>query len=317
MNFQSQDRRPLFHTSRVLASFAAAAAFTSLAISPAVAAVSWTPAKFRTISGIRPFVEARLNGKPFLMMVHANASFYAMTTHANAASIGLADLKQSGRYGISADGHVSELGIAKTTLSSLQIGDDEAKDVSLQVFEIPDPTMQGMLGVQWLRARRVLVDYDKGRIGTSVSAQDTEAEDQRLLSEGYIAHRMTWDEDGNAYRVSGSVDGTPVEITVATVGESLLDTDFARSAHVELGPVVDQFGGPSGSVGDIFITRHEVSFVVDGQVTAPVQARAWNVGAYDAHIRKQEDKARIGSDFMLANQAMIDFGSATLFLRPR
>ena len=70
-------------------------------------------------------------------------------------------------------------------------------------------------------------------------------------------------------------------------------------------------------MGDIFITRHELSFRVDGQVTAPVQARAWNVGAYDAHVRKREDQARIGSDFMLANQAVIDFGSATLFLRRR
>ena len=295
----------------------ATAAAVALAAPSAHAAVSWSPVKFRTISGIRPFVEAQMNGKPVLMMVHANASFYAMTTHANAASIGLADLKTTGSYGISAQGHVSDLGMSKTTLSSLRIGTDEARDVPLQVFETPEPTMQGMLGIQWLRARRVIVDFDKGRIGVSATAQDSEAEDRRLLSEGYVAHRMTWNPDSNDYGLPGSLEGTPVRLTVATVGESLLDTEFAKSAGIALGPSVDQFGGPSGTTGDVFITRHEVSFVVDGQPTAPVQARAFDVGAYDAHVRKQESKARIGSDFMLANQAVIDFGSATLFLRPR
>ena len=255
-----------------LSANAVAAAALAIAVTPTSAAVLWTPTEFRTMSGIRPFVEAHLNGKPFLLMVHANASFYVMTTHANAASIGMADLNPTTHYGISADGHLSELGMSRAILSSLRVGDDEVKNVPLQVFETPEPTMQGMLGIKWLQARRVIVDYDTGRIGIPSSAQDTEAEDRRLLSRRYIAHRMTWDSEGNAYTVSGNVTGKPVRITVATVGESLVDTDFARVAGIALGPVVDRFGGPSGSR----LCKNALEFVRIGSCS---EGRLWDVSS--------------------------------------
>ena len=51
----------------------------------ASAQVNYVPLEFRTVEGIRPFVSVQLNGTPFVFMVHSNASFYVMTTHANAA----------------------------------------------------------------------------------------------------------------------------------------------------------------------------------------------------------------------------------------
>lgn len=56
------------------------------ASSLAQAKTACVPIQFRTVSGIRPFLPVKLNGKPFLFILHANAGFYAMANHANAVT---------------------------------------------------------------------------------------------------------------------------------------------------------------------------------------------------------------------------------------
>jgi hypothetical protein len=87
----------------------AAALLEILALS-ARAATPYIDVQYRQDHGIRPFIPISMNGKSFLMMVHSGAGFYMMTTHKNAATIGLDKLRQTDSYGISVIGHVSLLG---------------------------------------------------------------------------------------------------------------------------------------------------------------------------------------------------------------
>jgi hypothetical protein len=289
--------------------------------STAIADVTYTPIHFRTISGIRPFVDVRMNGKPFLMMVHANAGFYAMTTHANATSIGVSGLVKKSNFGISSEGHVSELGRAETTLTELRVGDSKVKNVPLSVFEVPVPDMQGMLGIDWLRAERVIVDYDADRIGIALTKGDSTSADRDLIDRGYLPHKMIWDPKQGIYYVMAAVNGVPARLTVSTVSTNIIDTAYAHSAKVGVGPVVDQFDGPKGTQGDVFLSRGAVSIIIDGQATASDQLQILDTYAYNAERRPSDPSMAVqgvlGAQFMLANQAVIDFGSETLFLPKR
>ncbi|HVJ52697.1 MAG TPA: hypothetical protein VM689_09560 [Aliidongia sp.] len=283
------------------------------------ASTSYTPVQFRTVSGIRPFVQVQLNGKPFLFMVHANAGFYMMTTHANAAAAGVTNLVELDNYGISSIGHLSGLGRAKVVLPQLRVAGEKFTDVPLLVFEVPqDPPMQGMLGIGWLRASRVVLDYNRSRLALPESPQDSRKEDQSLIAEGYVAHPMIWDEKNNAYFVHATVDGVAVDMNVSTVAENMLDIEFARSAGIAVGPAIAEYGGPKGSTGEVFIAKKPVSITINGQKTAPGQPHILDSYAYDSEERKPDPDAnhlaRIGADFMLANQAVIDFGTNTLFI---
>jgi hypothetical protein len=289
-------------------------------VSSVEAATSYAPVQFRTVSGIRPFVQVLLNGKPFLFMVHSNAGFYMMTTHANAAAAGVTNLENLDNYGISSPGHLSGLGRAKAVLEQLQVADDKAANVPLLVFEVPqDPPMEGMLGVRWLRAKRAILDYDRSRLALPENPQDSETEDRALAADAYVPHPMIWDETHSIFFVHATVNGTPVDMDVSTVAENGLDIEFARKASIPVGPVVDQYDGPKGSTGEDFIAKKQVSITIDGQQTAPAQPHIYDMYAYDSEERKPdpdaEHLARIGADFMLANQAVIDFGTNTLFIR--
>jgi gag-polyprotein putative aspartyl protease len=306
---------PVRYSLITLAALTAAAA-------PAAAAISYTPIQFRQISGTRPFVEVSMNGKPFLFMVHSGADFYVMTTHANAASVGLADLQKTRNYGIASAGHVSDLGRAETKLARLQVGSSEAANASLSVFEAPqDPPMQGMLGVAWLRDKQVIVDYDAYRVGFPATSTDSRAEDERLIARGYVAHKMTWDSASRTFSVKGAVDGVATDLRVNTVSNNVVDTGFAQTAGIQLGPVVDQNGGPAGALVDSFLSKRQVAITVDGQDTAPTQPLIFDYYAYESGQRPavpgKDGTVTIGAEFMLANRAVIDFGTQTLLIAPR
>ena len=287
----------------------------------AEAAVDYTPLHFRTVSGIRPFVDVQLNGKPFLFMVHANAGFYAMTTHENAGLAGISGLVAQDHYGIASPGHVSDLGRAKGVAERLQVGADTVENAPLLVFEVPQvPPMQGMLGVRWLRARRVIMDYDRSRLGVPGTPADGEAEDRRLIAEGFVPHPMRWDEEHARYTIRGTVNGVDAEMNVSTVAQNVLDIEFAKKADVPIGPAVDEYGGPKGSLGQSFIARKPVAITIDGQKAAAIQPLIWDTYDYDTQERSPTPDAShimmIGADFMLANQVVLDFGTGTLLIRP-
>ena len=283
-------------------------------------AIDFIPIQFRQDSGTRPFVPASINGKTFLLMVHANAKLYVMTTHENAANAGLAGLGKSSDYGISSDGHVSSLGRTDTVLPLLQVGATKTRNVVLSVFEIPQtPQTDGMLGIEWLREQRAIVDFDAYRVGIPVTAIASQAEDAILLANGYIAHHMDWDSSVHGFYVHCRVDGKPARMGISTVAETVIDSVFARQAGLELGALIDQNGGPKGALVNSYLFKRQVPILVDGQTTARSQPRSWDLSAYSSEPRPigPHDDGYLGAEFMLANQAVIDFGTSTLFLAPQ
>jgi len=294
----------------------------ALASSPVVAETQWTPFQLREVSGIRPFVDVRINQVPFSFMVHANAGFYAMTTHANAEQAGVGPLQSSGHYGITAPGQVSNQGVATTTVKTLQVGDDVVKDAPLKVFEAPQKqTMQGMLGMGWLRARRVLVDFDQHRIGIPHSSADTAQERQRLLAAGYVAHAMQWNAATNEYEVQVALNHASANFVVSTVANFYIDDHTAKRANVTLGKVVDTYGGPTGTTGKAYAAASALSLSIEGQaVKVPDNTRVLDLYDYEATPRPASPADQIGgflgADVMLANHAVIDFGDGVLYLKP-
>ncbi|BBD97024.1 hypothetical protein SAMIE_1005250 [Sphingobium amiense] len=293
-----------------------------LGASPVSARMSYVPVKLRVVSGVRPFAPVRVNGKPFLFMLHSNARFTVMTTHKNAALAGVTNLIFKDHYGISTPGQVSNLGRASATLERLQVGDRTYSKVPALIFEVPqDPPMDGMLGITWLREQHVMLDYGRKRLGLPQSEEDTEAADHKLLAAGYKAHKMIFDSADKSYFVEGTINGVAVRIGVNTVAENVLDVTLARTAGVELGPVADHYGGPDGAQGDVYFPKRDVEIAIDGQEAAPIRPQIFDTYAYDSAPRPATSDAahtaRLGADFMIANRVVIDFGSETIFIGPQ
>ncbi len=288
----------------------------SMAQSPA--SIDWVTIQFRQDSGTRPFIPVLMNGKPFLLMVHSNASSYVMTTHANAATAGMTDLGKDASYGISSPGHVSDLGIAHTTLASLRISQTEVKDVPLRVHEIPQtPPTDGMLGIQWLRDQHVLVDYDAFRLGIPATPAAGEAEDRRLVAQGWTAHPMIWDPKTDRYYVQAKIDGHDAHLLISTVATIVIDSLWAKNNGEPLGAVVDQGGGPQGSLVDEYVFKHVVSLSIGGQEMAPAWPHSLDLFGYSSEPRPADahEDGYLGADFMLMNSAVIDFGTGVLFVK--
>ncbi len=286
----------------------------------AVAEVRYVLLEFRTVEGIRPFVPVELSGVPFSFMVHANASFYVMTTHANAAKAGVAETRHDENFGIDAPGHVSTAGRTNTTLKSLKVGDREVHDVPFTLFEVPVPGMDGMLGIGWLRGNNVLVDYSGLRLGFSGSEQEGRTEDARLVRQGFVAHKMDWDPEHKRFLVPVVIHGKPTRMIVSTVSTNFLDTRFAVRAGIALGPVVYEDAGPRGAKVSNWLTKDPIRMTVDGQLTIWTQPIVQDTYAYSSQPAPTDASKLLGGylgcDFMLANQAVIDFGTGTLLLRP-
>ncbi len=293
---------------------------TTLAVAiPGSAQIAFTPIHFKEDSGIRPFVDVKMNGRSFELMVHSSADFYLMTNHAIAESIGVANLKKTQEFGIDSPGHVSPLGKAVSVLETLEIAGREQAHVPVDVFETPNPEMQGMLGIRWLRSQLVIVDYDTYRVGIPRTIHDSEQEDARLIGLGFQKLKMTWDARTERYFIAGTINGVAGRFLVSTVSHDFLDPVFAKRAGVELGPVIGRGHGPTGTTVDELLAKREITIAIDGLQTASNQPRIMDTYAYAGEKAPANAAERIdgtiGTDFMLANQAVIDFGTESMFLR--
>lgn len=83
-----------------------------------------------------------------------------------------------------------------------------------------------------------------------------------------------------------------------------------------MGPVVDQNGGPRGAVVDVSITKRPVTIKIDAQPCISGQVWSWDLYAYGSEARPTtpHQEGYLGADFMLANRAVIEFGTETLFI---
>lgn len=109
-------------------------------------------------------------------------------------------------------------------------------------------------------------------------------------------------------------------MVVSTVSSNIIDIRYAKKAGVGLGPVVSKDFGPRGSTVDNWLAKEPIRMTVDGQQTAWMQPVVHDTYAYSSQPPPVEVDQLLGGylgcDFMLANQAVIDFRSGMLFLKP-
>ena len=211
-------------------------------------------------------------------------------------------------------------GLTRTTLHSLKVGDQEDHDVPFSLFEVPVTGMDGMLGIGWLRGNNVIVDYDALRLGFAKTLEDGRKEDARLVHEGFVAHAMTWDPDLKRFVVWVEVNGKRSRMVVSTVSSDIVDVRFARTAEIALGPVVYVDSGPQGARVNNWLSKRPLRLSIDRQKTAWMQPTVQDTYAYSSGTPPADETKWVGGylgcDFMLANDAVIDFGTGTLLLRP-
>lgn len=295
----------------------AVASFSAVGLA---AKTTYAPITYRETSGIRPYVHVKLNGQPLLLMVHANAGFNAMITHANAKKADVRDLHPKDQFGITSVGVKSTLGRDTATADTFTVGGSTIRRMPIQIFEIPQaPPVDGMAGIGWLKEAKVMVDYKRDRLAIPATNADAAKERRRLTTEGYIAIPMTWDATADRYFVNPKVNGVIGRFNVSTVAQVVLDERFARARKIPLSAPIDTFGGPTGTTGDVRETADHYVLELAGEALIAPKARAYDIYAYDAETRPantaEEVVGYLGCDFMRANGAVIDFGSGTLFVK--
>ena len=258
---------------------------------------------FREVSGLRPFVAAQVGGEQVSLMVHSNAGFRAMVTHdvASRAGLRLGPVERAD-YGIEAVGRLGARG-RTTAVTSIRVGDDVAPDVEIAVFDVPqDEPVDGMLGIGWLRERGVVLDLRAGRLRFD-----------RALAGGMD---LVWDDDWQTYVVETIVAGQPARFVVSTVAGVVVDSGSAAHLGLDLGPVVDTDGGPTGTVVDVRPVVSPWSVELDGRSCAVSSAVSWDVYAYAERGRPSSAAIDgfLGCELLVDVGAVVDFGAGRLSL---
>lgn len=260
---------------------------------------------FRQVSGLRPFVAAEVDGHPVSLMVHSNAGFRAMVTHdvAARAELRLAPVERPD-YGIEAVGRLGSRG-RTSAVASLRVGNDVAGEVEIEVFDVPqDEPVDGMLGIGWLRERGVVVDLGHGRL--------------RFEAPPAGGTSLVWDEDWQAYVVLTTVAGQLAHFVVSTVAGVVVDSVAAERLGLALGAMVDSDGGPTGTVVDVRPVETSWTLDLDGRTRAVVGAVSWDLYAYADRPRPAAGwiDGFLGSELLVQEGAVVDFGHGRLSLRP-
>jgi hypothetical protein len=218
------------------------------------------PFKIEQISGSRPVVGIVVNGHPYQAFIHANAGLYLQINHAQAKTVRVKGMAHKDSFGIEAPGKVSALGRDTGVVERLQLGTVVDHDVPVSVFEKPADLC--MLGLAWIRAHALILDFPHHQAVIPASAETAGALRARLLAEGYSAHPMTRDKRDGRYLVTVTVGNTSALMVVSSVADVTLDTEFARRAGVAHGPASGHYGGPSGATGNVYETRDQVVFSI-------------------------------------------------------
>ncbi|WP_434989516.1 hypothetical protein [Xanthomonas melonis] len=301
---------------------AAPAAASTPAPEAAVAApLQWTTFDIRQVSGTRPFVPVRLNGHPLSLMVHSLASFYMQTTHANAALAGITPEGEKRKFGIEAEGKVSELGRQYGRVDTLTVGNDVVRDKRIEIFEVPQENEDGkpndgMLGALWLRDRGLIIDYGRQRLAIPATGDAAEAFDASLVKAGYSKHTMQWDAQKQVYHLAASINGVPANVLVSTVAGDVVDLTFKDKYRLKLKASADVQDGPAGAVVPVFDVVGKTTTLLDGKRLREVPLRAWDRNVYSSsEASAPRYDGVIASGLMFKNAAVIDFKTGHIFFK--
>lgn len=237
-------------------------------------------------------------------MVHSNASFRAMVTHDVAARAGLATGPvERADYGIEAVGRLGGRGRA-SAVTRVQVGDDVADGVEVAVFDVPqDEPVDGMLGLGWMRERGAVVDLGRGTLSFGPCPG------------GGVPLVL---DDGQVFTVDVTVGGRPARFVVSTVAGVVVDTVAAARLGLVLGEPSATDGGPTGTVVDVRPVTSSWAVSLAGRPRSVPDAVAWDLYAYADRPRPASGAVDgyLGCEWLVGEQAVVDFGAGTLSLRP-
>lgn len=272
------------------------------------------PFSVQQVSGSRPIVTVAVNGHEYPAMVHSNAGLFLQINHAQAAAVGVKDLKHKGSYGIEAQGKVSALGRDSGTVERLAVGDVVDRDAPVEVFEKPNDVT--MLGLSWIKAHGIIVDFANSKVVVPGGAETPKRIGALLKEAGYSAHAMRRDPVDGRYLVTVSISGAKADMEVSTVADGIIDTGFAARAGLQQGRILGQYGGPSGATGTVYETAEPVTVVIDAWHSQPRKLMIEDTYAYGKAERPADARGgNIGADFLIAHRAVIDFGTLTLYVK--
>lgn len=267
----------------------------------------------------RPIVLANINGHSIPMMIHSNAGFFAQLRHEDAANFGVSMVGGHKQYGIDQIGHVSTLGLDHGVAASLSVGGSIDHDAPINVFEIPQSNL-GMLGIGWINQNRVIVDYRQKIAMIAPSTDQVRALENELKRSGYVALPMSYDDQHKRYMVEATISHVTRPMNVATATTLVIDSSFADSAAVKRGDEKEPGYGPTGTRVANYALGEPVRVQIDGWTSPPLsKGDIMDTYGYIADPRPDDpSKANggiLGGDFLTMTQAVVDFGTRTLFVR--
>jgi hypothetical protein len=96
-----------------------------------------------------------------------------------------------------------------------------------------------------------------------------------------------------------------------------VDAVAAERLGLGLGPVVDRDGGPTGTVVDVRSVQASWGIGLAGRTRVVVGAVSWDLYAYAERARPATGHVDgfLGCEFLVQEEAVVDFGQGTLSLR--
>lgn len=302
----------------VLTTLGAARAFSPIVVSTPMSTVEF---KLVEVNGyLRPIVVTFFNGQPLPMMIHSYATFSVQLRHDLAARFGVRDVKRvSGSYGIERPGSVSSLAPARGVIDRVTVGRSVDSNVPVSIFEVPQRTY-GMLGVGWIRRNRVIVDYGSGKVTVSATPAHSVSLAIQLSRRGYQAIPMRFDSKLGIFCVDATISRVTRPMVVATASSTDIDPLFARQAGVSKGSQFSIGSGPTGAQTPRYRLGAPITIKLARWTSPPIrQAEIVDNYAYGGEQRPQHPTdiigGTLGSPFLMEAEAIVDFGSSTLYLK--
>ncbi len=267
----------------------------------------------------RPTVNALFNGHPMRMIIHSDAELFSQLRHSKAKAFGVQLTGGHENYGIDRSGHVSQQGLDHGTVASLAVGDSVEVNVPVDVFEVPQNDF-GMLGIGWIKQNRVILDYGRKQATIAPAPDQAQAIGSELRKAGYVPLPMKYDEHKHRYVVRATINGVTRTMTVGTATIFLLDTGFADAAGVKRGAHGGDGSGPTGTQVKEYPLAAPVRVRIDGWTSPEISVGiVINTYGYTAQKRPanpdQAEGGTLGGDFLQKTDAVVDFGTRTLFVR--
>jgi hypothetical protein len=199
------------------------------------------------------------------------------------------------------------------------VGNAIVRDAKVSVFEVPQDDY-GMLGVEWIRDNRVVLDFARNQALVAPSPAEVSAKAAALRKAGYIAIPMHYDEEEKRYTVRATLNGITRTMSVTSASELSIDQPWAEAAKLKLGKDTGEGSGPTGAHVPEYRLDAPIRLRI-GDWTSPAIAggSTHDLYGYAARPRPADPDAGIsgylGGVFLKRTGAVIDFGSRILYVR--